>query len=295
MKSAPFAYAAPTTIGDALEILGQNDPDDVKIMAGGQSLVPLLNMRLARPELVVDLGRVADLDFIRSTETGVAIGAMTTKRAVEESDLIQREHPLFWESTLAIGHPQIRNRGTVGGSMAQADPASEYPAAAIALDAELVAVGSTGERVIAAEDFFVTYLTTSLEPGEILTEVRIPRSAPETGWSFQELARRHGDFAIVGAVATLRLEGGAIADPRLVIFGAADRAIRIREAEASVEGRPAGEEAMEAAASAIADAIEDPLEDVHASAEYRRHLAVVLGGRALREAAQRAAEEGAGA
>lgn len=295
MKSAPFAYAAPSTLGDALQILAENDPDEVKLMAGGQSLMPLLNMRLARPELVVDLGRIGDLDYIRETAEGVAIGAMTTKRAVEESALVEREHPLFWESTLAIGHPPIRNRGTVGGSMAQADPASEYPAAAIALDAELVAHSAGGERVIAAEDFFVTYLTTSLEPGEILTEVRIPRPVPGTGWSFQEVARRHGDFAIVGAVATLRLEGGVVVDPRLVVFGAADRALRLRAAESLLAGQAPEEAAFAAAASAIAEGIEDPLGDVHASEEFRRHLAVVLGGRALREAADRAASPGGGA
>ena len=295
MKSAPFAYAAPSTLGDALQILAENDPDEVKLMAGGQSLMPLLNMRLARPELVVDLGRIGDLDYIRETAEGVAIGAMTTKRAVEESALVEREHPLFWESTLAIGHPPIRNRGTVGGSMAQADPASEYPAAAIALDAELVAHSAGGERVIAAEDFFVTYLTTSLEPGEILTEVRIPRPVSGTGWSFQEVARRHGDFAIVGAVATLRLEGGVVVDPRLVVFGAADRALRLRAAESLLAGQAPVAAACAAAASAIAEGIEDPLGDVHASEEFRRHLAVVLGGRALREAADRAASPGGGA
>ena len=288
MKSAPFEYAAPSTIGDALQILAENDPDEVKLMAGGQSLMPLLNMRLARPELVLDLGRIADLDYIRETDAGVAIGAMTTKRAVEESDLIRQQHPLFWESTVAIGHPPIRNRGTVGGSMAQADPASEYPAAAIALDVEMVVQGASGERIIAAEDFFVTYLTTALEPGEILTEVRIPRLQPGTGWAFDEVARRHGDFAIVGAVATLALEGGVIRDPRLVIFGAADRALRLRAAEEAVAGRPVSDETFDGTAAPIAQAVEDPLSDVHASEEYRRHLAVVLGGKVLRVAASRA-------
>ena len=288
MKSAPFEYAAPSTIGDALQILAENDPDEVKLMAGGQSLMPLLNMRLARPELVLDLGRIADLDYIRETDAGVAIGAMTTKRAVEESDLIRQQHPLFWESTVAIGHPPIRNRGTVGGSMAQADPASEYPAAAIALDIEMVVQGASGERIIAAEDFFVTYLTTALEPGEILTEVRIPRLPAGTGWAFDEVARRHGDFAIVGAVATLALEGGVIRDPRLVVFGAGDRALRLRAAEEAVSGQPVSDETFDGTAAPIAQAVEDPLSDVHASEEYRRHLAVVLGGKVLRVAASRA-------
>ncbi len=288
MKPAPFEYEAPSTLGAALEILGKNDPDEVKILAGGQSLMPLLNMRLARPELILDLGQIKDLDYIRETAGGVAIGAMTTKRSVEESELIRRQYPLFWESTVAIGHPPIRNRGTVGGSMAQADPASEYPAVALALDMELVAEGASGERVIGADDFFVTYLTTSLEPGEILTEVRIPRLPSGTGWAFQELARRHGDFAIVGSVVTLGLEGGVIANPRVVIFGAADRAIRMPAAEALLAGAAVTGELFDRAAAQVAEAIEEPLADIHASEEYRRELARVLSARALREAAERA-------
>ncbi len=287
MKSAPFDYAIPNSLGEALEILAKNDPDEVKILAGGQSLMPLLNMRLARPELLLDLGGIADLDYIRETEAGVAIGAMTTKRAVEISELIRSQHPLFLESTLAIGHPPIRNRGTVGGSMVQADPASEYPAVALALGAEFSVVGPAGERTIAAEDFFLTYLTTSLEPGEILTEVRIPRLPEGSGWAFQELARRHGDFAIVGAIVVLALEADVIVDPRIVIFGAEDRAIRIPEAEALLTGARIADEVFDEVSARVAAAIEDPLADTHASEEYRRELAGVLSGRALREAAER--------
>ena len=288
MKPAPFEYAAPSTIGEALSVLEGNDPDEVKILAGGQSLMPLLNMRLARPQLVLDLTRVDELDFIREYDGGVAIGSMTTKRAVEESALVRERNPLFWESTVRIGHPQIRNRGTVGGSMVQADPAAEYPAAALALDVELVARGAGGERTIAAEDFFVTYLTTSLEPGEILTEVRVPDLGAGVGWGFQEVARRHGDFAIVGAAATLRIDGGRIADPRVVVFGAADRAMRFPDAEAGLAGQAPGEAAFAAAGSAVAGAIEDPTSDVHASEEYRRDLARVLTARALADAVERA-------
>jgi len=214
---------------------------------------------------------------------------------VEDSELILREHPLFWESTVAIGHPPIRNRGTVGGSMAQADPASEYPAAALVLGAELVAISARGERTIPAEDFFVTYLTTCLEADEVLTEIRIPRLARGTGWSFQEVARRHGDFAIVGATAALALEGGVVADPRIVVFGAADRAFRLSGAEGLVAGQPASDEVIDAAVARAESEVEDPLDDAHASAEYRRHLAGVLVGRVLREAAVRAADASAGA
>jgi carbon-monoxide dehydrogenase medium subunit len=288
MKPAPFEYAAPNTLSEALSVLADNDPDEVKILAGGQSLMPLLNMRLARPRLVLDLTRLDELEYVREVDGGVAIGALTTKRAVEESQRVRERNPLFWQSTVMIGHPQIRNRGTVGGSMVQADPAAEYPAVAVALDVTLVAHGPAGERTIAADDFFVTYLTTSLDAGEILTEVRVPDLAPGTGWSIQEVARRHGDFAIVGAVATLRVESGRCVDPRIVVFGATDRARRHAEAEALVAGEAPEESVFEAAASRLAESIEDALGDVHASEEYRRDLARVLVRRSLVEAAGRA-------
>jgi len=294
MKPAPFEYAAPHTLTEALALLSDNDPDEVKILAGGQSLMPLLNMRLARPRIVLDLGRVEELDYVREIDGGLAIGAMTTKRTIEESALVRERNPLFWQATVMIGHPQIRNRGTVGGSMVQADPAAEYPAAALVLDVELVARGSAGDRSIAADDFFVTYLTTSLEPGEILTEVRVPDLPAGTGWSIQEVARRHGDFAIVGAATTLRLEGSACADPRITVFGATDRARRQPEAEALVAGRPvddlldSGGALLDSVGARVAESIEDPLGDVHASEEYRCDLARVLCRRTLREAAERA-------
>lgn len=288
MKPAPFEYAAPHTLREALAILADNDPDDVKILAGGQSLMPLLNMRLARPQLLLDLTRVEELDEIREIDGGIAIGAMTTKRAVEESRLVRERNPLFWRATTMIGHPQIRNRGTVGGSMVQADPAAEYPAAALALDIELIAQGAAGTRSIPASDFFVTYLTTSLEAGEILTEIRVPTPAPRTGWSIQEVARRHGDFAIVGAAATLRVEGGRVVDPRIVVFGAADRALRCADAEAVVTGQAPGEAVFRSAGERVAESLEDPTSDVHASSAYRRDLAGVLVRRVLAEAAERA-------
>ncbi|MFP6639492.1 MAG: xanthine dehydrogenase family protein subunit M [Myxococcota bacterium] len=288
MKPAPFEYLAPKSMAEALDILGQNDPDEVKLLAGGQSLMPMLNMRLARPSLVLDLGRVEGLDYLEERDGVLAIGAMVTKRTLEESPLVKQQHPLLWAATVAIGHPPIRNRGTVGGSMAQADPASEYPALALVLDMEFVVVGGGGERVIQAEDFFITYLTTAIEPGEILTEVRVPRLPSGTGWGFQELARRHGDFAIVGAVATLRLEQGLCAAPRIALFGVTDRAIRIAEAEEQLAGSAPDPSVLETAGALSAAAVEDPLSDVHASAEYRAHLAQVLSVRAMREAVDRA-------
>jgi len=194
----------------------------------------------------------------------------------------------LWKSTVAIGHPPIRNRGTVGGSMVQADPASEYPAVALAMDMEFVLVSEGGERVVAADDFFVTFLTTSIEPGEIMTEIRVPRMPEGTGWGFQEQARRHGDFAMVGAVATVSLNAGVCADQRLVLFGVADRATRMREAEACLSGVAPDESALDAMGEAVLAGVEDPMSDVHASAEYRRDLARVLSIRAMREAVSRA-------
>jgi len=289
MKPAPFEYSAPTSVAEAIELLtAVGDDDEVKLLAGGQSLMPLLNMRLSRPTRVVDLAKVEGLDFIRETDGGLVIGAMTTKRSVEDSELIRRHHRLFWESTVAIGHPQIRNRGTVGGSMAQADPAAEYPAVALALDMEMVAQGTGGERVIPADDFFITYLTTDLGPDEILTEVRVPRLPPGTGWSFQELARRHGDFAMVGAVVRLRVDAGRCADSRIVLFGVADRAVRMAEAEALLDGREPTAEVLEQVGAKVAEDIEDPVSDVHATADYRRQLAKVLTRRAVAEAVGRA-------
>ena len=288
MKPAPFEYAAPDSIPDALDLLGQNDPDEVKILAGGQSLMPLLNMRLSRPGLVLDLGRIEGLDYLEPRDGGLAIGAMATKRILEDSPLIRDEYPLLWKSTVAIGHPPIRNRGTVGGSMVQADPASEYPAVALAMDMEFVLVSAAGERVVAADDFFVTFLTTSIEPGEIMTEIRVPQMREGTGWGFQEQARRHGDFAMVGAVATVGLNAGVCANPRLVLFGVADRATRMQEAEACLEGVAPDEAALDAMGEAVLSGVEDPMSDVHASAEYRRDLARVLSIRAMREAVSRA-------
>lgn len=288
MKPAPLDYAAPTSLAEAVTLLA--DPDrDVMVIAGGQSLMPMLNMRLARPELLVDLGRVPGLDYIREDGDWLAIGAMTTKRAVEESTVVRDRQPLLHAATCHVGHPQIRNRGTVGGSLAQADPAAEYPAVAVATGAEVRVAGPDGERTIPAAEFFVTYLTTALAPGEVVVELRIPVLRPETGWAFVELARRHGDFAIVGAAVTVDLDaGGAYGDVRIVLFGVGPTPLRAEAAESVLRGRPPGADLHAEAAENVRAAIEDPLGDVHATAEYRRHLAGVLVGRALAEAVARA-------
>jgi len=288
MKPPSFEYAAPSTVAEAVSLLQQHG-GEAKILAGGQSLMPLLNMRFARPTALIDLRQVADLDGIREANGGLAIGAMTTKRAVERSELVKSRQPLLHGATLWIAHPQIRNRGTVGGSMAQADPAAEYPAVALALDAEFRAAGPGGERSIAAEDFFVTYLTTALDENEVLTEVRVPALPERTGWSIQEVARRHGDFAMVGAAITVALGGGGrCSDARVVLFGVGPTPLRARGAEQVVTGEAPGEAVFAEAGRKTAEEIDEPLSDVHASAEYRRHLAQVLTRRGLAEAAGRA-------
>ena len=207
MKPVPFEYYAPETLQEAIALLAGFEEDGVeaKILAGGQSLMPMLSIRVARPDVLVDLRKLRLLDYIRDD------GAMATKRAAEDSSLVRERQPLFHAATLNIGHRQIRSQGTVGGSFAHADPAAEYPAAAIALDMRMKAVGLQGERTIDARDFFVTYLTTDLASSEILTEVCMPVLAAGTGWSFREVSRRKGDFALAGAAVLLSLAGGRIA------------------------------------------------------------------------------------
>jgi len=288
MKPAPFDYFDPRSVEEAVSLLREHG-EDAKIMAGGQSLMPLLNMRMARPEALIDLSRVEGLEYIREEGGALAIGAMTTKRAVERSELVRSRQPLLHAATLLIAHPQIRNRGTVGGSMAQADPAAEYPAVALTLDAELRAVGPEGERTIAANDFFVSYLTTALEPAEVLTEVRFPVLAEGTGWAFEEISRRHGDFAMTGAAVTLSVEGaGRCTAARIVLFGVGPTPVRVQAAEQMLVGEALGPTLLEGAGQTVSEALDEPLSDVHASAEFRRHVAGVLTRRALGEAMVRA-------
>ena len=288
MKPAPFEYFDPRSVEEAVSLLREHG-DDAKILAGGQSLMPLLNMRMARPEVLIDLSRVAGLEYIRETDGVLAIGAMTSKRAVERSELVRSRQPLLHAATLLVAHPQIRNRGTVGGSMAQADPAAEYPAVALVLDAELRAMGPAGERTIKAADFFVSYLTTALEPTEVLAEVRFPVLPDGAGWAFEEISRRHVDFAMAGAAVTLSVErDGRCREARIVLFGVGPTPVRALGAEQLVAGEALGPALLEAAGGKASEELDEPLSDVHASSEYRRHLAGVLTRRALTEATARA-------
>ncbi len=290
MKPAPFEYHAPESLDEALALLARFEDEGVeaKILAGGQSLMPMLSIRVARPDVLVDLRKLRTLDYIRDAGDAIAIGAMTSKRAAEDSVLLRERQPLFHAATLNIGHRQIRNQGTVGGSFAHADPAAEYPAAAIALDMQMTAVGPGGERTIGAREFFVTYLTTSLESTEILTEVRMPYLAPGIGWSFREVSRRKGDFALAGAAVLLGLAQGRIDSARIVVFGVNATAVRLAAAEQTVLGQAPGDALFRDAGRAGSEEIEEPMADVHASADFRRHLVSAVVARGLAEALARA-------
>jgi aerobic carbon-monoxide dehydrogenase medium subunit len=289
MKPPPFEYHAPRSLPEALEVLARFG-DDAKILAGGQSLVPLLNLRLARPAHLVDINGVAELGHLQAAngDGGLRIGALVRQRAAERSDLVRHSNPLLAEALPLIGHPQIRSRGTLGGSVAHADPASELPAVVSLLEADLVVRNAQRERTLKPDQFFQTYLTTALQPDEILTEIRLARWPAGAGWAFLEVSRRHGDFAMLGVAAMVRLQtDGSIAEARLAYTGAADAPTRARDAERELRGQPPAEATFVAAAERAAAAL-DPQSDVHAPAAYRLHVAKVLTRRALALASARA-------
>lgn len=287
MKPAPFAYYDPATVEDAIGLLADLG-DDAKILAGGQSLVPMMNFRLARPPHLIDVNKIPVLQYLSIEDGALRIGAMTRQSQVERSTEIADGWPLLAEAVRYIGHVQIRNRGTVGGSLAHADPAAELPATMLALDAEMLVRRKGGERRVAAGDFFESYYTTALAPDEMLVEIRVPATPARTGWGFQEVSRRHGDFALVGAAALLILdEAGVISSARLTFNGAAPAPVRSTAAEALLLGnRP--DEALFRRAGERASEDLDPDADIHATAEYRREVGAVMARRALVQAAARA-------
>jgi carbon-monoxide dehydrogenase medium subunit len=282
MKPPPFDYHAPATVEDAIALL-ERYGGEAKLLAGGQSLVPLLNFRLTRPAALVDLNRIPDLAYIREDGGTVRFGGMTRQRAIEFSDLVKRHVPLLTEATALVGHLPIRTRGTIGGSIAHADPAAEYPAVLTALAGDVVVRGPSGERVVKAAELFQTYLTTSLEPTEILTEVRLPAMPAGSGYAFEEFSRRHGDFAIVGIAAVIVGDGERCTMARLATAGAGPVPLRLRAAEEILESDGLGDAAVAASARRAAELVE-PDSDIHASSDYRRHLTKVLTIRALRRA-----------
>jgi carbon-monoxide dehydrogenase medium subunit len=278
VKPPPFEYVAPRTLDEAVEALAESD-GEAKILAGGQSLIPLLNFRLARPGRLVDLNRITSLGYISPRDGGLAIGAMTRDATVERDRRVASSVPLLDEAIRWVGHAAIRSRGTVGGNLAHADPAAELPAVAVCLDAALTIVGPRGHRTVPAADFFVGYLTTVLEPDEILTEAWYPEVTPGSGYAWLEFARRHGDFAVAGVAVWLTVEHDTIQRASIVLTGVGGKPVRAREAETLLVGGAVQERAS-AAADAVRSAI-DPDADIHASKEYRMHLAGVLTERAI--------------
>jgi len=286
MKPAPFDYYEPRTVAEALS-LAEQFGETGKVLAGGQSLVPMMNMRLARPGQVIDLNRLSELDYLKVADGELRIGAMTRQRSLERSDIVREGWPLLQEATRYIGHIQIRNRGTVGGSLAHAFPSAELPVAMTALNASFVLRSAQKERVVPADEFFVDVMTTVLNPDELLVETRVPRLPAGTGYSFQEISRRHGDFALAGAAVLLALDaGGIISHARIVFTGAMP--IRRAQAEAILLGQKPSEALFREAARQATEELEQD-SDIHASAEYRRHVCGVLARRACVEAAARAA------
>jgi CO/xanthine dehydrogenase FAD-binding subunit len=286
MKPATFEYYDPTTLYEALDLMSRFG-DEARPLAGGQSLVPLMNFRLLRPAHLIDLNGVSELSYLK-TENGVLrIGATTRQRALERSADVARRWPLLCEATSFIGHIQIRTRGTVGGSLAHAFPSAELPMAMVTLDASFVLRATNNQRTVGAEEFFLSCMTTVLEPGELLAEIRVPPLPTNTGWSYQEVSRRHGDFALAGAASVLALDAnGHIQHARLTLTGTTP--IRTR-AEQLLLGQKPSESLFREVARRATEGIEQD-SDIHASAEYRRTVCEALARRALTQSAVRAME-----
>ncbi len=281
MKPPPFTYHDPATVAEAVELLA--NLDNAKVLAGGQSLMPMLNMRYAQPDHVIDLGRVDGLSYIREADGGLEIGAMTRQRDVEFSDDVGRLCPLLSEAIGFVGHRQTRNRGTFGGSLSHFDSSAEIPTICAALDAVISVQGPASPREIAFEDFSVGYLTTALELDEVLVSVRLPAWAAGHGFAFEEFARRHGDFAIVSAAALLEAgSDGRISRASVTLGGMGSGPVRVAAAEEALMGAVGSHDAFAAAAETCRGI--DALEDIHAPANYRQHLAAVLAKRAIDKA-----------
>lgn len=289
MKPAPFDYAAPESLDEAIDLLSSDG--DAKVLAGGQSLVPLLSLRLAAPDLLVDLRRVEGLDSIEERNGNVVVGAMATQHDAETSQLLAQRCPLVPYALRHVAHPQIRSRGTVGGSVAHADPAAEIPAVVTALEATIRVIGPAGERTIAAADLYTTTLTSTIGEDEILTSVEFPATPTGTGAACVEISRRSGDYAMCGGVAQVSVGEGSFSDVRLALFGLATTPARLADVEARLRGGEATREAIAAVAPAAARGIE-LTRDERVADDYRRQLASVVTRRVLEQALDRA--EGAG-
>lgn len=288
MKSAPFDYEAPTTIDEAVGVLVEHG-DEAKVLAGGQSLIPMLALRLAVFDRLVDVGRIPELTGIERRGDALWVGAATTDAAVERSAEVAAAVPLLTRATPLIGHVQIRNRGTLGGSIAHADPAAEYPAVALALDAEMELHGSNGRRSVAAADFFTGVWSTALDPDELLVGVSFPVWGGRTGFAVEEMARRHGDFAVAGAAVAVELDGADVVQRCAVsLIGLGPTPLRAASAEALVTGAVAGGlDATEVGRAAAGDAVDAP-SDIHGSGSYRRRVGAAVVARAWTRAVEEA-------
>ncbi len=290
MKPSPFEYYAPNSIEQALELMREYG-DEAKILAGGQSLVPAMNFRIVQPSVLVDVNRVPELGYIRENDSMLSIGAMTRERHLEFDQLIAERCPLLAEALPFIAHPQIRNRGTIGGSLVNADPAAELPVLMLALNARLKARNTSGERWVDAEDFFVGMFTTALEADEILVEIELPAMPARTGWSFMEVAPRAGDYALMGVAALVTLDKNEKCEhARLVYLNAGDGPVDAKEAVQLLEGEKLDDRLIDSAARFASEKEITPYGNVHASSDFQRHLANVLTKRALEKAIQRAEE-----
>jgi carbon-monoxide dehydrogenase medium subunit len=280
MIPAAFDYVAPRSLAEAVAELVKHG-QEAKVLAGGHSLIPLMKLRLSTPSFLVDVGRIPNLNYIRETDGHLAIGAMTTHHDVELSELVQKRVPVLSKAAGKIGDPQVRNRGTIGGAAAHADPNGDFPACLLALDAELVATGPRGDRTIKARDFFVETFTSALQPDEVLREIRVP-SQPEAKATYLKFSRRSQDWAIVAVAAQASVKDGRVDSVRVGLTAMGPRPVRAQAVEKALQGQPVDKERIRAAAEQAAEGTQPP-EDLNGSPDYRRHLARVLTRRALEE------------
>ena len=289
MKPAPFDYIVASSVNEAVGLLASHG-GDAKLIAGGQSLIPLLNFRLLEPGLLIDIGRIPDLESISAAAGGLRIGAMVRHDALLTSPVVHKHFPVLAHAMTHVAHIGIRNRGTIGGSLAHADPAAELPMLMVLLDAQIEIASPQGFRTLTAREFFLGTLTTALEPNEMVVGIWLPFLPDGSGWDFQEVARRSGDFALAGVASTLTVAGGTVKAARLAVLGVAETPLRMSAAEDMLQGSAFDEAAVTRAVRLVREAVE-PKTDLHASADFRRHLVGVLTARVLRSAWRRAIGE----
>lgn len=291
MKPAPFEYYVPNSIEQALDLLREHG-DVARLLAGGQSLVPAMNFRVVQPEVLIDLNRIAELNYVREENAALHVGAMTRERALEFDPAISRKTPLLAEAMPHVAHPQIRNRGTLGGSLANSDPAAELPVIMLALGARLKVRSAESERWVDSRDFFTGMFTTALAADEILVEIELPTAPPRTGWSFMEVAPRAGDYALMGVAAGVTLdEDRRCKQARLVYLNAGDGPVDARESASLLQGNIPEADSIDEAAELASQKEINPFGNIHATPEFQRHLAGVLTRKALKQAIERASQD----